>query len=66
MPKKNKRVFITVYPEDGKRIKDEIKRENNSGVGYRASTATVIRAALRAYIECPQCNLTLNKCNCGK
>ncbi len=67
MAKKIKRVFVTVYPEDGQRIKEEIKRENKAHKveGFRASTATVIRAALRAYIECTQCNLTLNKCNCN-
>jgi hypothetical protein len=67
MAKKTKFGFVRIYAEDHVRIKTEIAKENraNDGNGFRASSATIVRAALRAYIECPECNLTLNKCNCN-
>jgi hypothetical protein len=65
--KKTKYGMARVYEEDLAALQIEIKKENALHVkdGFRATVATAFHDAVRGYVECRECGLLLNKCNCN-
>jgi hypothetical protein len=56
---KNSVVSIPVFREDKIKIIEQAVKENETPMH-------VVREALRSYIQCPECDLTIKHCKCGK